>query len=480
MKFLVNFLLILVFAVPGVTVGSGIEAPTAETPRVKGIILMIGDGMGINQVRSADIYSRQIMGKPLAISSISNQAITTTFSADSEVTDSSAAATAIYTGHKINNRSMNFLPDGRKLFTIGHAAKKAGLSVGVVSTTRMTHATPAAVFGWAASRNDENLLAEQLVDFSPEVALAGGLRHFIPQNREGSKRADDKNLIDAMVAGGYKFVKNADELKSVDPAKTGKLMGVFAMSHLDYDLDRQNNPEASKQPTLADMTTAALSILERNPNGFFLMVEGGRIDHACHAHDIKASIYDTIAFDDAVKAALEFQKIHPDVLVILTADHETGGLGLGRGTEYALGLPALKPINSSLEKISERVKKEPSRINELIAEAGFDLTEKEKALLSKYAPMIGPGTTNELNGLPKIDDYVASWAHYALGLIESERAKIGWTSFAHTAQPVVTYSVGPGRNELSGAFDNTDIAKRTAKLLGLTLDPPAAAETGVK
>lgn len=480
MNRLSKILLVSALAVLAVTLGWGLEVKAAEAPRVKGIILMIGDGMGINQVRSADIYSRQVLGKPLSIGSIGNRCTTTTFSADSEVTDSSAAATAIYTGYKINNRSMNFLPDGRKLSTIGHAAKKSGLSVGVVSTTRLTHATPAAVYGRAASRNDENLIADQLVDFSPEVAMAGGLAHFIPQSQEGSKRTDGKDLIEAMVAGGYTFIKSADELKTVDPAKTDKLLGVFAMSHLDYDLDRQNSAEPSKQPTLADMTTAAISILERNPKGFFIMIEGGRIDHACHAHDIKSSIYDVIAFDDAVKAALEYQKTHPDVLVIVTADHETGGLGLGRGTEYAVDLAALKPIKSSLEKISYRIKKDPSRINEVIEGAGFELTEKEKSLLTRYASSTGPGSTNELNGYPKIDDYVQSWTHYALGLIEAERAKIGWTSFAHTAQPVITYTSGPGQEEFSGALDNTDIAKRTAKLLGVTLDPPAPAETGSK
>jgi alkaline phosphatase len=225
---------------------------------------------------------------------------------------------------------------------------------------------------------------------------------------------------------------------------------------------------------LADMTKVALSILEKNPKGFFVMIEGGRIDHACHAHDIKAAIYETLAFDAAVNVALEYQKAHPDALVLVTADHETGGLGLGRGTDYALDLAALKPIKNSLEYLTIQMKKDPARFDGLLQSAGFEFTDKEKALLSKYPHSAGTSEVTELNQYPKIDGYVLSWIHYALGSIESERAKIGWTSFVHTAQPVITYAVGPGEKEFAGFYDNTDIAKKIAKLLGVPLEQPAS------
>ena len=444
-----------------------------NTQQVKGIILLIGDGMGLNQVRSADIYSRQVLGKSLTLDSIATRGITTTHSADSEVTDSSSAATALYSGHKINNGVVNILPDGEYVNTIGHAAKKSGMSVGVISTTRLTHATPAAVFSHAPRRNMEGLIAEQLPEFSPEVAMAGGSRFFIPKGVNGSKRKDDKDLTKLMEGKGYTYVKNASELKAVDPDKTDKLFGLFAKSHMAYELDRQNVPDLGNQPSLADMTDMTLKILGKNPKGFFVMIEGGRIDHACHAHDIKASIYDVLAFDAAVKVALEYKKTHPDVLVLVTADHETGGLGLGRGIEYALDLAALKPIRNSLEYLNKQMKKNPARFEEILAAAGFDLTPKEMALLSAHPPGSGTDVIVELSGYDdKIKEYVFSWIHHALSSIESDRAKIGWASFAHTAQPVITYAAGPGEQEFSGSYDNTDIAKKMAKLLGVTLGQP--------
>jgi alkaline phosphatase len=399
--------------------------------------------------------------------------MTTTYSADSEVTDSASASTALYSGYKANNGVIGILPDGRKVFTIGHAAKKAGLSVGVVTTTRLTHATPAALYSHSAHRDDENFIAEQVSQFEPDVAMGGGIGNFVPRSQEGSKRKDDKNLIEVMKGKGYKYVTTGSDLKTLEPAVTGKLLGLFATSHMAYELDRLNVPELANQPDLAAMTKAALSVLERNPRGFFVMVEGGRIDHACHSHDIKASIYDTLALDAAVKVVLEYQKTHPDVLVLVTADHETGGLGLGSGTEYSLDIAALQPIRNSLEYLHKKILKQPADLEAILESGGFNLTERDLVLLSKYPPETGPDSVSELSAHKgKIKEYIFSWIHYALGLIESDRTRIGWTAFVHTAQPVITYAVGPGEEEFSGYYDNADIAKKMAKLLGLVLDPP--------
>jgi len=464
-------LIIMVLAAGLPVIGLGADS----APHAKGIILFIGDGMGINQVRSAAIYSQKVLNKPLTIDSMATRGTTTTYSANSEVTDSAAAATALYSGHKTNNGVINILPDGKQVFNIAHAAKQAGLSVGVLTTTRVTHATPAGVYGRVKHRDEENLLAEKLVEFEPAVAMGGGARHFIRQGNDGSKRKDDRNLIEVMEGKGYKYAKSSSDLKAIDPAGTPKLLGLFAMSHMSYELDRQHVPDLGYQPDLADMTKVALSILERNPRGFFLMVEGGRIDHACHSHDIKASIYDTLAFDEAVKTGLEFRKKHPDVLVLVTADHETGGLGLGSGIDYALDITALQPIVNSLDYLNKKILKQPGDLEAILKAGGYDLTEKDSALLSKYPPETKPEAIPELSLYKrKIDDYVFSWFHYALGSIESERSKVGWTSFVHTAQPVITYAVGPGAEEFSGEYDNTDIAKKMAKLLGLVLAPPAS------
>ena len=468
--------LVAVAVLVAVVASPCVHADTTGAP--KGIILFIGDGMGINQVRSAAIYSEKVLGKSLAMDSLPTRGTTTTYSANSEVTDSAAAATAFYTGHKTNNGAINTLPDGRKIFTIGQAAKKAGLSVGVVSTARLTDATPAGVFGHSPNRREENLIAEQLAAFGAEVALGGGGRHFIPAGQQGSARKDDKNVIESMKAVGYAYVTTASDLKSIDPATAPKLLGLFAPSNMAYEIDRQKNAKLAVQPDLAEMTRVALAIVGRNPRGFFVMIEGGRIDHACHSHDIKASIYDTLAFDKAVSVGLEYQKEHPDVLVLVTADHETGGMGLGRGTEYALSVPALEPIRSSLEAIYQEVQKHRGDLETILKDAGFVFTAGERELLGKHAPDTKieavPELSAEKMALPK---YTPSWVQYALGLIESDRSKVGWTSFAHTAQPVITYAAGPGAAEFTGGYDNTDIAKKMAKLLGLTLDPPEGRTT---
>lgn len=461
-----------------VVVNFGIVADAENGRPCKGIILLIGDGMGVNQVRLADIYAKDVLGHSLAVNSIRTRGITSTKSAESQVTDSAAAATALYSGYKTNNRKINMLPDGRQAFTVAHAAREEGLAVGVVSTTRLTHATPAGVFSHTPDRNDENCIAEQLLEFAPEVALAGGRRHFIPMSEKGSKRKDQENLIQSMKDKGYEYVVDLKGLKGVQGQGTDRLFGLFSDSHMAYELDRLNVPKLGAQPSLADMTAAALTILSKNPKGFFLMVEGGRIDHACHAHDVKASIYDTIAFDDAVKVALDFRKDHPEVLVLVTADHETGGLGLGRGSEYAIEPAALKPIRNSLEYVDKKVKKDSARLEEVLSTAGFELTEKERGLLSQYPPTTKARNIEGFKDLPKIDDYILSWLHYVLSTVETERAKIGWTSFAHTAQPVITFAVGPGEEDFAGFYDNTDIAKKMCKLLGVTPHQPVAVETG--
>ena len=475
MKTCVRFVRVMALcAIVIVTAANGAYA--ADAPHVTGIIMLIGDGMGINQVGSASIYARKVSGKSLAIDSIQTRGTTTTYSASSGVTDSAAAATALYTGHKANNGAINILPDKAKAYTIGEAAKKAGMAVGFITTARITDATPAGIYGHVPDRKMENLLADQLVEFMPDVAMGGSLRHFIPKGEKKSKREDDKNLVEAMKTKGYTYVAHAANLKAVDLAKCEKLFGLFAMSNMAYDIDRQNDAKLGAQPTIADMTRATLAIVARNPKGFFVMIEGGRIDHACHTHDLKASIEDTIAFDAAVEAALDFQKSHPDVLVLVTADHETGGLGLGRGAEYACNVPAVEPIKHSLEYITKHVEKNPDKVADIVKSAGFELTEAEQAILAKNAAETKTGSVVQFtDGDPKTyDKYASPWISYALGQIESERAKVGWTTYAHTEQPVITYAAGPGSSEFSGHYDNTDIAKKMAKLLGVTLEAPKA------
>jgi alkaline phosphatase len=431
--------------------------------------------MGLNITTAADIYSKVVYGRTLFPNNIAVRGTTSTRSADSEVTDSAAAATALLSGYKTNNHRLNVLPDNRKVLTVPQTAREKGLAVGVVSTTRLTHATPAAMYGHSVSRDNEQLLADQFLGIAPEVAFAGGLQYFVPSTvSKKSKRTDQRDIIAEARQVGYTFVSTVDQLRSTNMASVQKILGLFSDSHMSYEIDRLNEASSRNQPSLAEMTKAALDVLKRNPRGFFLMIEGGRIDHACHGHDIKAAIYDVIAFNNAVEVALEFQKAHPDVLIIVTADHETGGLALGRGTEYGLDLLALKPIRTSIELLNKKYAKAGSKsLDELLKASGFALTEQEKGLVMKQPLDTKPQASDELRSHGAIDRYVGSWLGYALSKIESDRAKIGWTSFVHTAAPIITYAVGPGEKYFAGTHDNTDIAKNIFRILGLEQREPS-------
>ncbi len=440
-----------------------------EGHKAKNVILLIGDGMGITQTYVAERYKKELEnGHLVLLTNFKTKGTMTTYSSSSEVTDSAASGTALFSGYKTNNGMINVKPDGsipRK--TLGEIAKEKGKSVGIVTTTRVTHATPASVYAHINNRDEENEIAEQLLKFEPDVVLGGGLRHFIPKDENGSKRKDSKNLIEMFKNKGYVVIYNKDELNNINPKNTKRLAGLFSMSHMAYEVDRENIDKYKNQPSIAEMTKKALEILSKNPNGFFLMVEGGRIDHACHAHDAKSEIMDTIAFDNAVKVALDFQKEHPDTIIIVTADHETGGMSIGRGTEYYSNISALKNIDASIEFMSKEILKNPSKenANNLIKTHWHtDLSGDEKNLLFKYSLTSKVNDSNLLKNYPRINHYVYCWAGFALSKIESDRSRIGWTSFAHTAVPVPVYSKGPGEEVFGGFYDNTDISKKIEKI----------------
>ncbi len=462
---------VLVFAVNLVA-----YAESNSLERAKGVILFIGDGTGINQVSSADIYAKRVLGRDLMINSIRTSGLTTTHAANSEVTDSAAAATALYSGYKTNTGQLNILPDGSKASNVAQAAKKAGLSVGIVSTARLTDATPAAVYSSSPRRDCEAYIAEQLPDFAPDAILGGGWAYFVPSSQNGSKRKDQKDIIQAMKISGYDFVENRSQLRAVNPKTVDKLFGLFAKGNMAYAVDRENNPVFSNQPSLAEMTQTALSIVGKNPKGFFIMIEGGRIDHACHTHDMKTMISDILDFDEAVEVGLKFQESHPDVLVIVTADHETGGLTQMEGDQFTIDPVPLEPIKRSLFYLEDKIKKDPSQQDAILKSAGLKLTEEEAELLRNYQTKSvedkasGSGDPATRGKLSK------SGTLNALSMITSQAAKVKWTTFGHTGKAVATKAVGPGQEQFSGTYDNTDIAKKIAELLNVSISKPSLAD----
>lgn len=328
------------------------KATVADAP--KNVIFFLGDGMGMTTMTAARIYAVGEDGE-LTMDTLPETAFVKTFSNDAQVTDSAPSMSAYMTGVKMNNEVLSMsgdtlakdpLPDanGNKLVnncgsnngtpatTLIEIAKSQGLSAGVVTTTRVTHATPAATYAHICHRDLENDIAAALVPGGTgfntalgasglEVVLGGGTQFFMPKEK-GGKRSDGRDLIAEMKAKNYAYAGNAAEFKAIDVNGINRMIGLFAASHMSYDLDR----DPAREPSLAEMTSKAMDVLARNPKGYFLMVEGGRIDHALHETTAKKALQDTVAFDNAIKTALDkARQSDPELkntLIVVTADHD--------------------------------------------------------------------------------------------------------------------------------------------------------------
>ena len=332
---------------------SGALPKASQSGAPKNIIFFLGDGMGMTTMTAARIYAVGEEGD-LTMDTLPETAFVKTFSNDAQVTDSAPSMAAYMTGVKMNNEVISMstntvaIPpvadangnllanncgsnNGTPVQTLLEIAKDEGLSTGVVTTTRVTHATPAATYAHICHRDLENDIAAAMVPggvgFNAElgngidVVLGGGRGFFTPFANKG-KRADGRDLIAEMKAQGYAYASNETEFNAINAATTDRLLGLFTSSHMSYDLDR----DPAKEPSLAEMTTKAMDVLGKNKKGYFLMVEGGRIDHALHETTAKKALQDTIAFDNAIKAAIEKAKLSDptlaNTLIVVTADHD--------------------------------------------------------------------------------------------------------------------------------------------------------------
>ncbi|APT75207.1 alkaline phosphatase [Marinitoga sp. 1137] len=408
---------------------------------VKNVILMIGDGMGINHVMLASYLE----GRLINFLKTQNIGIATTYSANSNVTDSAAAGTALLTGFKTNNGMIGMLPDGTVVPTIAEFAAKKGVKVGVISTSRITHATPGAVYGHVSSRKDENTLAEQLVNSDVTVAFGGGWRHFIPTN---GKRKDGKDLIKIAKENGFDYITTKEELLNYNG---NRVLGLFNYSHLPAASDRVS------EPMLADMTKKALEILSKDDSPFFLMVEGSQIDWEAHGNDPYGVWKEILEFENAFNVVMDFVKNNPDTLVIVTADHETGGLGLSTGGYY-FDVEMLRKFTKNTDFISKEANKSKEKVKELVKKYyGITLNDDDMEYFDRL-----------------IEEQAGSYYAFsnAIGRVVSRKAHLGWTTFDHTGAPVGVYAFGNGAENFNGFYDNTDIPKIIAKLAGYSLTYP--------
>lgn len=439
------------------------DASASERPQ--NVILLIPDGYGPATATMARDYLRWRDGTTsLALDSLHRGSVRT-FAADSRVTDSAAGATAYSAATKTYNGAIAVDTTKQPVATILEAAEARGMATGLVVTSRLTHATPATFSAHVPDRWMENTIAEQQLAQGIDVLLGGGRRHFVPQSVDGSKREDDRNLLAEAQASGYTVVQDADGFRQADATP---LLGLFSLSHMSYEMDR----DPAAQPSLAEMTQKALDLLSSDEDGYFLMVEASRIDHAGHDNDASAHLFDTIAFDEAVETALAHAKAEGNTLVVSVADHETGGLSLGRDIDgegiYAWEPEALDRVTAShgviLDSLAQAVTQVPA------PEEGHDpVVEEVMAPVLEHFTGITDLTDSEVTRLRE-----EARSPYALNFVLSDiigrRAIVGWTTRGHTAVDVHLHAFGPGYTRFTGNHDNTYVGATLADLLGLDLD----------
>lgn len=449
----------------------------AANGQAKYVFYFIGDGMGVNQVNGTEMYQAErqngrIGVEPLLFTQFPVATMATTFSATNSVTDSAAAGTALATGKKTYNSAISVGEDKNPIETIAEKAKKAGKKVGVTTSVSVDHATPAAFYAHQADRNMNYEIAIDLTKANFDFYAGGG---FLKPDKTYDRK-DAPNIFPIFEEAGYTVARGYNDYKAKSK-DAGKMILIQEEgkdpSCLPYAIDRK-----SDDLTLAQITESAIDFLTKGKNkGFFLMVEGGKIDWSCHSNDPATTFEEVIDMDNAIKVAYEFYKKHPkETLIVVTADHETGGLGLGTG-KYELHLKALKNQKQSQDLLSVA-------ITDLRKAKGHDVTwEDAKALLTekmgfwKELPL-----TWEQEKLLR-DEFEQSFVKNKVVFEEtlyskteplaasarkvmSQIAMVGWTSGSHTAGYVPVYAVGAGSKEFAGKYDNTEIPKRIAKVAG--------------
>lgn len=436
-----------------------------EKKQSKNLIVLIGDGMGPPQVTLSRLYAQEYEGMEKLYMDdylVGTNSTKADRSMDGEesgvVTDSAASGTAFATGNKTYNGAISVTNEkiAKPIASVLEAAKESGKSTGLISTARLTHATPAVYASHVRSRDNENAIASQYLDAEVDVLIGGGERHFVGDKKEAefgkTKREDGQNLVKAFEEKGYQIAYNKEELQQV---KGNQLLALLSDTHIPYELDRDESI-----PSLKEQLVKALEILSQNEEGFVIMVEAGRIDHGGHANDIHSVVRELLEFDEAFKTAVDYAQKTGDTSVIATADHETGGLTIGRDGVYEVYFDAFKNVTASSEVIGEALKEAngPKEIEEILKKyAGIeDLSKEELAELEK-----ADGT--ELSRGDVFNRIIAA------------RSNIGWTGYGHTGVDVGVYGYGPAANLLLGFNDNTDFAKAGAAALGLDMEKTSKA-----
>ena len=448
-------------AASALLLGGGRTAAWADTnggggsPRgmARSVICFVSDGMSAGTLSMADHLLQRRDGKQsnwmkLYERTDIHRGLMDMASANSIVTDSAAAAASWGSGRRYTSGSLNVGPDGEEHMPILYYAKEAGKSTGLVTTTEVTHATPAGFGAIVPSRGMQEKIAEQYLDFEWDVILGGGSDHFNPMERE-----DGRDLYAAFREKGYEIAETRDELLEKDPGNPN-VLGTFWPGHVPYTLDHINSSRLKERvPTLAEMTDDALRRLSQNPNGFIMQVEGGRVDHAAHGNDLGGLLYDQIAFDEAIGVALKFQEENPDVLILITTDHGNANPGLsshgGGHNGGEADFDRVFHLKQTNDWIRGQLSEDSSvqEIKDLHAEAwGFEITGEEAQGLQKRA-------RGEYDPLyHRFGD-----VRVAQGHVLANYTGVNWVGTQHTSDYVELCGVGPGSHGIRPFIKNYEL-----------------------
>jgi alkaline phosphatase len=453
-----------------------LSSAAPKTPPAKYVFLFIGDGMGLGQVALAEAYQASVAGdtlgfQPMAFSEFPVLGMATTHCANRRITESAAAATAFASGSKASDGSLGLDPhDNTPLRTIAEDALAHKRGIGILTTTSIDHATPAAFYAHVTNRNHYYEIGAALTRSGMDVFAGGSFRD--PHDR--TSKTPGASLWSLAEKAGYEVVRGRKALESRMERKVLAFASPAARdSAVPYEIDRSRG--SSDQPRLVDFVRETSRLLE-GPNGFFVMAEGGKIDWACHRNDARSQIEEVKGLDSAVRAALAFARKHSgEVLIVVTADHETGGLSLGNGRlGYQSNLGLLRHQRASQETLEDSLlaaleRKDSSfathlaivaRETGLATAPGLDLSREDSAtLLEAHRASLKPGAKG-------------AWGTYhplawSATRMLSDKAGVGWTTLVHTAIPVPVYAWGAGAEAFRGRMDNIDLARRLRRAMGI-------------
>ena len=406
----------------------------------KYIFYFIGDGMGPSHVLATELYLGElqgVIGRPqkLVFTQFPESAFVTTFSASNGVTDSAASGTALSTGYKTSNGRIGKDAEGNDVYSVALHAKNSGMAVGIATTVCINHATPSAFYAHNVDRNNYNEIAQWMLEADYDFYAGGDAKCTAEQRSDLYGRAEKQGYA---IARGYD-----DYMAKTEKAEKMMLYQKNVAEEVPYAIDR-----TADDLTLAQITKAGIDFLSKKSkkDGFFMMVEGGKIDYAAHRDDAATMIHEVLDFNAAIAEAYEFYKKHKDeTLIIVTADHETGGIVLGYTGEYKLNLKVLESQKVSvdnlvamLEDLKETTWGEVARM--VKENVGVEPRDKHNA--DESVTMTG-----------KLATQIAYDAIYDL----NRKALISWASGNHSGTFVPLFAIGEEADEFNGVIDNTDI-----------------------